>query len=40
MALLCKEHLREFYASAGFTLIGPSAVVHGQDMWYDMQLEI
>mmetsp|Transcript_23334 Transcript_23334/g.36507 ORF Transcript_23334/g.36507 Transcript_23334/m.36507 type:complete len:89 (+) Transcript_23334:122-388(+) len=39
MALLCKEHLRGFYAKAGFTLLGPSAVVHGQDLWYDMQLD-
>jgi ribosomal protein S18 acetylase RimI-like enzyme len=36
-ALLCKSHLIPLYARAGFSLIGPSAVVHGQDQWYEMQ---
>jgi hypothetical protein len=31
--LLCKENLIQLYEKAGFTLIGPSDVVHGQDMW-------
>ena len=36
--LLCKEHLIEFYRSAGFSLIGESAVVLGTDPWFDMSL--
>lgn len=34
--LICKEHLIGFYAAAGFELIGPSQVVHGQDPWFEM----
>ena len=37
--LICKQYLQPLYAQAGFTLIGPSAVVHGQDPWFEMRLE-
>eukprot|EP00746_Dinoflagellata_sp_MGD_P053723 gnl/MRDRNA2_/MRDRNA2_23586_c0_seq1.p1 gnl/MRDRNA2_/MRDRNA2_23586_c0~~gnl/MRDRNA2_/MRDRNA2_23586_c0_seq1.p1 ORF type:complete len:193 (-),score=39.77 gnl/MRDRNA2_/MRDRNA2_23586_c0_seq1:25-603(-) len=35
--LLCKNHLIPFYESCGFTNLGESKVVHGQDKWYDMK---
>lgn len=39
--LLCKEHLIAFYANhGGFELIGPSDVVHGADLWYDMKFDV
>ena len=34
--LLCKENLKGFYGAAGFMLVGPSPVVHGQDTWFEM----
>eukprot|EP00775_Hariotina_reticulata_P001766 gene1766-2105_t len=34
--LICKNDLIPLYGKAGFTLIGPSAVEHGKDMWYEM----
>ena len=37
--LICKEHLIPLYKGAGFTLVGPSAVVHGQDPWFDMAMD-
>ena len=38
--LICKKNLITLYESAGFILIGPSAVVHGQDPWYDLQASL
>ena len=35
--LICKERLIRLYESAGFVLIGPSSIVHGQDQWFSMQ---
>merc|ERR1712087_945508 len=40
IVLLCKELLVPFYASAGFELLGPSGVVHGQDKWLLMALTV
>ncbi|CUA78035.1 hypothetical protein RSOLAG22IIIB_13003 [Rhizoctonia solani] len=37
--LICKAHLKPLYARAGFTEVGPSAVVHGQDPWFEMRKE-
>ncbi|KAI8472845.1 MAG: acyl-CoA N-acyltransferase [Monoraphidium minutum] len=34
--LLCKEDLVPLYARAGFSLLGPSPVVHGRDQWMEM----
>ncbi|KAH7338303.1 acyl-CoA N-acyltransferase [Rhizoctonia solani] len=34
--LICKTHLKPLYARAGFGEVGPSAVVHGQDPWFEM----
>jgi len=38
--LICKEVLIPLYVSAGFTLVGPSPVAHGQDQWFDMRVDI
>ncbi len=40
IALICKAGLVGLYASCGFKEVGPSAVVHGQDPWIDMVMEI
>ncbi|KAJ1473654.1 acyl-CoA N-acyltransferase [Baffinella frigidus] len=39
IALICKENLKGFYVSCGFTLVGPSAVVHGEDPWFEMRIQ-
>jgi hypothetical protein len=33
--LICKEEMVPLYEGAGFTLVGPSPVVHGQDPWLE-----
>jgi len=35
--LICKEQLIPLYAGAGFSMVGPSDVVHGQDPWFEMR---
>jgi len=40
MALICKAHLIKFYESCGFALVGPSAVVHGKDQWFECRLRL
>lgn len=37
VSLICKAALRSFYQSVGFRLVGPSAVVHGSDPWFELQ---
>ncbi|KAJ7254663.1 acyl-CoA N-acyltransferase [Mycena haematopus] len=36
--LITHENLRHFYEKAGFEWIGPSAVVHGAQPWYEMRI--
>ena len=38
--LLCKENLISLYSGAGFTLVGPSSVVHGQEQWFEMRIKL
>ena len=38
IALLAKSHLLGFYVNAGFSVIGPSPIIHGKEQWYDLQL--
>lgn len=38
--LICKQPLIGLYGRAGFRLVGPSAVVHGADPWFEMVVEI
>ena len=40
LQLICKQHLISLYTSAGFTLVGPSPIVHGQDQWYHLQIDL
>lgn len=35
--LICKEQLVPLYGGAGFAMVGPSCVVHGQDPWLEMR---
>ena len=35
--LICKQQLIPLYAGAGFEMVGPSDVVHGQDPWFEMR---
>ena len=35
--LICKQGLVPLYAGAGFAMVGPSEVVHGQDPWFEMR---
>ena len=35
--LICKQGLVPLYAGAGFVMVGPSEVVHGQDTWFEMR---
>ncbi len=37
LALLCKTDLVTSYEKAGFGMVGPSQVVHGQEQWFEMQ---
>ncbi|KAJ1422618.1 hypothetical protein B484DRAFT_332161 [Ochromonadaceae sp. CCMP2298] len=38
--LLCKANLLSFYVGCGFSLVGLSHVVHGQNPWFEMQLDL
>lgn len=40
IALISKLNIIPLYESSGFTLIGPSDVVHGADVWYELRLDI
>lgn len=37
--LISKAHLIPFYESCGFTLVGPSKVVHGAETWYECKID-
>ncbi len=37
--LLCKINLRNWYKNAGFIELGESAVHHGRETWYEMELK-
>lgn len=40
IALISKKNIVPLYESSGFTLIGPSDVVHGADVWYELRFDI
>jgi len=40
ISLLSKQYLLPFYLSVGFQSLGPSHVVHGQEVWYECTLSI
>ena len=37
MVLLAKNYLLGFYVNCGFQVIRPSAIVHGQEQWFDLE---
>ena len=37
MVLLAKAHLLGFYVNCGFTVTRPSPIVHGQELWYELE---
>ncbi|KAI9026116.1 acyl-CoA N-acyltransferase [Hyaloraphidium curvatum] len=40
IALIAKEGVVPLYEKAGFVLLGRSEVVHGQDPWFELQMEL
>jgi ribosomal protein S18 acetylase RimI-like enzyme len=40
LVLLAKDNLLAFYENCGFQVIGPSAIEHGSEQWYDLELDI
>lgn len=40
MVLLAKAHLLTFYIHCGFSVLRPSPIVHGADLWYDLSLDL
>jgi ribosomal protein S18 acetylase RimI-like enzyme/uncharacterized protein YciI len=35
--LLAKSHLLAFYVNCGFTVLRPSPIVHGSELWYELE---
>ncbi|KAJ2764724.1 hypothetical protein IWQ56_004380 [Coemansia nantahalensis] len=40
LAMLSRANLLPLYESAGYTVLGPSSVVHGTESWYDCILDL
>ncbi|KAL3903046.1 MAG: hypothetical protein SGILL_010596 [Bacillariaceae sp.] len=40
MVLLAKAHLLGFYVQCGFQVNRPSPIVHGQELWYELQQDL
>ena len=40
LVCLAKSDLLGFYVQCGFSVIAPSAIVHGKDLWYDCELKL
>lgn len=40
LVLIAKQHLMRFYVSCGFRALGLSAIIHGQDPWFDHELDL
>lgn len=40
VVLLAKAYLLPFYVSAGFTVVRPSPIVHGQEQWFDLEMDL
>ena len=40
IVLICKKELISFYESCGFALVGPSAVVHGAEPWFECRITL
>jgi len=40
IVLIAKQHLLGFYVRCGFCVNRPSSIVHGRDLWYEIEMEI
>lgn len=40
IVLLSKKHLLTFYLNSGFRVVKPSPVLHGADLWYELELDV
>jgi len=40
IVLLAKQHLLGFYVRCGFRVNRPSPIVHGKELWYDLEMEV
>jgi uncharacterized protein YciI/ribosomal protein S18 acetylase RimI-like enzyme len=40
IVLLSKSHLLGFYVNCGFAVIRPSPIVHGKELWYDLERKL
>lgn len=40
IVLLAKSHLLGFYGNCGFQVNGPSPIVHGKELWYELELPL
>lgn len=40
LVLMAKKNLLSFYVDCGFSVIRPSTIVHGNDQWYDLELDL
>ena len=40
VVLLAKSHLLGFYVNCGFQVIRPSPIVHGKELWYELEQKI
>jgi PhzF family phenazine biosynthesis protein len=40
LVLLAKQNLLAFYVNCGFQVVRPSAIVHGAEQWYDLELDM
>lgn len=40
IVLLAKQHLLGFYVRCGFRVNRPSPIVHGKELWYDLQMDL
>ena len=40
IVLLAKKHMLSFYVDCGFAVKRPSPISHGQDVWYELELDL
>jgi len=40
IVLIAKQHLLGFYVRCGFMVNRPSPIVHGKELWYDLELQV
>jgi hypothetical protein len=40
LVLLAKTQLLDFYVNAGFHVVQPSSITHGQDHWFELEMNL